>query len=43
MKQEIDELRDLDVIDGDLGLVLAVMTKFCCLVPSSFRPHADTP
>ena len=37
----IDELRCLDVIDGDLGLVPMWMTKFCCLALSSFRPHAD--
>ena len=43
MKHEVDELRDLNVVDGDGGLASFVMTKFYCLAPSSFRPRADTP
>ena len=42
MEQQIDELSDLDVVDGELGLVRAVITKSCCFVPSlSFTFHAD--
>jgi hypothetical protein len=42
VQQEVDELRDLDVVDGDRGLIV-VMTKFCCLAFSSLRRHADMP
>src|SRR5262249_59003590 len=43
VEQEVDELRDLDVVNSDNGHVLGVMIKFCCLAPFSFNPQADTP
>jgi hypothetical protein len=44
VKEQVDELGDLKVVDCDRWLVEGVMIKPCCLVPSlSFTPHAEMP
>ena len=43
VQQEIDELRDLNVVNCDLWPVLGVMIRFSCLAPLyTFTPHADS-
>ena len=44
VEEQVDELGDLEIVDGDRGLAKGVMTKSCCFVPSlSFTSHADMP
>ena len=43
VEQQIDELRDLDVVDGDLRPEICWMIKSFCVASASFRSHVDTP
>ncbi len=44
VEQQMDELRDLDVINCDgIATRVRVMTSSSCLAPSSFKPQAGTP
>jgi hypothetical protein len=44
VKEEMDELRDFDVVDGDLGSPGVVITKsFCRVFSLSFTLHTPTP
>jgi hypothetical protein len=42
VKQGIDELRDLNIVDSDLGLVFRCDHQVLCFALSSLTPHADT-
>jgi hypothetical protein len=44
VEEEVDELGDLKVIDGDRWLLCGVTIKPCWFVPSlSSTPHAEMP
>ena len=43
VEEQVNELRELDVIDGDLGLIRRGNHEVALFCPSSFRSHEEIP